>query len=118
MDEYYMDKRTSASMMTSEELEERRNRPCTGTVDMPTFLLKASDLSADVVVDLWVLVNRRMREHLATGYTPEEARDWVRQYYFLDSINAPTLTQIPKLDSALAIAEQMRQYTGPKKVAD
>ena len=95
------------------DLDERRERPC-GQASQPHFDLKATDISADLVVDLWVKIQGNIRAYVETGMSPTSAVEAVRQYYFM---SVPIETDDPKLRSALAIADQMRAFT-PRKLAD
>jgi hypothetical protein len=94
------------------DLDERRERPCGEA--MPTFTLKASDISADLAVDFWVRVQTILRANMAAGLLPEHAVEQVRNYFALNRLGPQT---DPKLASAQAIAEAMCAYH-PRKLAD
>ena len=84
----------------------------------PIFVLRAQDVTADLVVDFWAIVQVRVREHMDHGHTMQRAVQLVREYFFLDSVNSPRYpTGIAKLDTAVTKAEAMRQWPN-RKLAD
>lgn len=84
----------------------------------PTFTLRAQDITADLVVDFWTIVQIRVRENMNAGLTMVQAVQAVRSYYFLESINSPRYpTGDIKLDTAVMKAEVMRQFKN-RKLAD
>jgi len=82
---------------------------------MPTFTLTAGDISSDLMVDFWVLVQLRVRHDLAMGRTLEQALDHVRNRFdipvYHEALNDA------KLDGAARIAEAMRNFPN-RKLAD
>lgn len=80
-----------------------------------TFTLRAQDISADLLVDLWVDVQQELDQAIGNGMTPEEAMQLIRFNYALKLPLAPTGNE--KLDQARQIAERMRQHKD-RKVAD
>ena len=82
---------------------------------MPVFPLKASDLTADLCVDFWQMVQRRVKTIVYDGLTPEQAVQMVRE-----SFGIPPYLPIwedEKLNGAARIAAAMRAHS-PRKLAD
>lgn len=74
----------------------------TGTAE-PTFVLRGQDISAPLVIDFWILVQQKIREHMDFGMTMTEAVKAVRAFYFLDrDLNVSATDR--KLAGACAIA--------------
>ena len=82
--------------------------------DMPVFQLKASDITADLMVELWVEIQRYIGTCIKSGATPEQAVKDAWDYLGPSEI-VGHLTD--KQRGALAIAEAMRAYS-PRKLAD
>ena len=80
----------------------------------PTFTLRAQDVTADLVVDFWVKIQQKVREHMNAGLTKMQAVQAVRSYYFLE-------TYVPasdvKLSGACRIAGEMEKWPA-RKLAD
>lgn len=70
------------------------------------FVLKAQDICADLLVDLWAWMQREILHDLANGMTVDESLECLR----VDFQIPITKTGIPKLDEALTIAEAMRAH--------
>ena len=103
------------STTDSTDLDDRRERPC-GHTPWPHFDLKASDISADLVVDFWVKVNLLIRDNVRQGYTRDEAVALARKFYFIPHYDGHVLAD-EKLNAAGEVAAQMRAFT-PRKIAD
>ena len=82
----------------------------------PCFLLKASDISAHLVIEFWVSVQRTMRDLMDAGATMTEAIESARLYH-----KVPRLAMMDSLTEkdrgALDIARAMMGYS-PRKMAD
>lgn len=81
-----------------------------------TFTLRAADISADLVVEFWVLVNGKVRELVKKGWSPAAAVDFVRQAHHIPPMYEGLLDD-EKLRGAAQVAKAMRQHDG-RKVAD
>ncbi|HKW13829.1 MAG TPA: hypothetical protein VJS69_05025 [Candidatus Krumholzibacteria bacterium] len=81
----------------------------------PCFVLLAQDITADIVVDFWIKVQQRMREHVKHGLTEAQAAKAVREYYFLEKMDVTITYQ--KLAEACAIAGAMENW-GTRRLAD
>lgn len=82
----------------------------------PVFLLRAQDITADLVVDFWVLVNGKLQELMKLGMTKEEAVERLRQVHHIP-YPYEGLTNVEKHQSAVRIAKMMRGHQD-RKVAD
>lgn len=78
-------------------------------VEQPTFTLKAQDISADLVVDFWIVINGRIKELIKAGMALPVAVQYMRNVYHLPPLIAGLLTD-EKERSALRIADAMRAY--------
>jgi hypothetical protein len=88
------------------------------------FILKSSDISADLIVDMWVMINARIRQSLRDGRTLEEAILIERDGFGIPcygtiakGLNGLGIFGDTKLDGAADIAEAMRQHA-PRRLAD
>lgn len=83
-----------------------------------TFTLRAQDITADIVVDFWTIVQIRVKEYMDAGLSLDRAVQAVREYFFLESVNSPRYpTGNVKLDTAARLADVMRQWPA-RKMAD
>jgi len=80
----------------------------------PTFTLRAQDVTADLVVDFWVKVQQKVREHMHAGLTMMQAVQAVRTYYFLEP-DVPASDV--KLSGACQIAGEMEKFSA-RRLAD
>ena len=87
----------------------------------PTFTLRAQDITSDLVVDFWTIVQIRVKENMDAGLTMMQAVQAVRSYFFLESVNSPRYpkrnTGTAKLATAVLMADEMRQWPD-RKLAD
>lgn len=82
----------------------------------PVFILKASDITADLVVDFWIVLNGKVRELVKGGMSPAAAVQYLRGVHHLPPILCGLLPA-EKLQGACKIAESMREFPH-RKVAD
>lgn len=95
-----------------------RARMMAKTCEQPHFTLLAQDITADLVVEFWVIVNEKLAELVKAGRTPEEAVDHLRGIFHIPPHVYEGLMISPKHASAVRIAREMREYQGGRKVAD
>jgi hypothetical protein len=80
-----------------------------------TFTIRAQDVTGDLVVDFWTMVQLRVRVNVRHGMTVPEAIDAVRTTFGIPKY--PDAFNDHKLDGAARIAEAMRDHS-PRKLAD
>ena len=98
------------------DLDERRERPCVEA--LPVFRLKASDVTSELLVDLWILCQIRLAQELKRGYTPECAVENIRTYFGVPKYPAALFPpEQAKLKGAAEVAEAFRNVPH-RKVAD
>lgn len=73
----------------------------------PTFTIRAQDVTAPLVIDFWIKVVQKVREHVKAGLTPEQAVKTVRAYYFLEP---HVLLEDAKLAEACELAGKMENW--------
>ncbi len=81
----------------------------------PTFTLRAQDVTADLSIDFWLIVQQEVRRAMNDGATIEEAKECVRHTHVVP-IQPPMFRSL-KIDGAAKIAEAMRVWPD-RKVAD
>lgn len=79
-----------------------------------TFSLRSQDITAPLVIDFWVRVQQKVREHVKAGLTAEQAVKAVRSYYFLEP---DVHLEDTKLSEACRIAGAMEEWPS-RKIAD
>ncbi len=87
----------------------------------PTFTLRAQDITADLLVDLWVAIQREVVEDLKNGLTLVESLETIRSGITIAmgyDLNFPIeRTGDAHLDEALDRAEAMRRHHA-RRLAD
>ena len=82
----------------------------------PHFCLLAQDVTADLVVDLWTIINVKLADLMDKGVSPELALQHLRELF-----HAPHLVEgmflSAKLRGAVRVSAAMRAHQ-PRKVAD
>ncbi len=81
----------------------------------PTFTLRAQDLTADLVIDFWILVQLRVRHAVKQGTPVAVAIEDARKKLGIPAY--PPILGVEKLDGAARIATAMTEWTG-RKLAD
>lgn len=83
----------------------------------PKFVLRAQDLTADILTECWADVNRLLAQYLRRGYTIPQALHQIKAHLLpLKQQLEPQVTN-KKVEEAYAIAKRMAQHTN-RKVAD
>lgn len=83
----------------------------------PVFLLRAQDITADLVVDFWTILNGRLNEMVkGLGMTPADAVERLREVHHIP-YPFEGLTNVEKHKTAVKISKAMRAFAG-RKVAD
>lgn len=91
----------------------------TPTTAPPVFPLKPSDISSELLIDLWILTNIKIGQELQRNYTPAQAVENIRTYFGVPKYPSVLFGEAHgKLRGAAERAEQFRDWTGSKKVAD
>lgn len=88
------------------------------TCEQPHFILVAQDITADLVVEFWAIINEKLGEMVKAGHTPEGALRQLRAVFHLPPEVYAGLFISPKHASAVQIAKEMRAYQGERRVAD
>lgn len=81
----------------------------------PTFTLRAQDLTADLVIDFWILVQLRVRHAVKQGTPVAVAIEEARRKFGIPVY--PPILGVEKLDGAARIATAMTEYQ-TRKLAD
>lgn len=82
--------------------------------DEPIFVLRAQDITADILVELWAELQEEIRNMVRDGMTPEEAAGTIRRQYGLVGREG---VDDPKLLEAYDLAAKMQRWPN-RKVAD
>ena len=105
--------------MDLNEMDDRRERPCTAVADRFTFPLKDTDLSSSVVTLLWVKCQVLIQDMLKKGVPVDGLERHLLLYFFLEN-GVEIQNDHPhraKLREAVRIAAAMRHCPN-RKVAD
>ncbi len=78
------------------------------TDEQPTFPLLAQDITADLVVDFWTLIQMRIWSDLRSGYCLDTAVARARHHFGIPQY--PPCLHHPKIDGATRIAWAMRTW--------
>ena len=83
----------------------------------PVFLLRSQDITADLVVDFWTILNGRLKELVEfAGLTPLEAVERMREVHHI-VYPIEGLVNVEKHKTAIGIARMMRLHN-KRKIAD
>lgn len=80
------------------------------------FVLKSQDVTADVLVDFWAILNQKVREMVKSGHPPELAIKLLRIQWNIPPVYEDQFHDV-KLRDAVRIARSMRTFPN-RKIAD
>lgn len=85
----------------------------------PTFTLRAQDVTAPAVVDLWARMQIWLQRQMQLGFTVEESLRVIEERCSEVFQDVPETEGYPEnIAHAIGVALTMDAYTGPKKIAD
>lgn len=85
----------------------------------PTFTLRAQDVTAPAVVDLWAHMQIWLHRQIALGFTLEESLKVIEKRCSAVFQDVPdTGIYQGNIAHAIGVALTMDEYKGPKKIAD
>lgn len=81
------------------------------------FVLRAQDVTADIVVEAWADIQRLLGQFLRRGYTLTQALHQIKAHLLPIKQALEPQPTTKKIDEAYAIAKRMAAHV-PRKVAD